>query len=152
MRSQTYCSLKKPLSLHAVLWKSVLSWIHLFLYPLLFTSLISLPICKASSDNHFAFLFFFFFLIYHNKLNTKKLKKSRQSVLYRHRKSIWENIKSISNFKNLSKLVIERNCIHLKKETTNYTISPQSSGPTEFLLSTFLFRFQLVCWYKNKIL
>jgi len=29
--------------------------------PLLFASLLSSAICKASSDNHFAFLLFFFF-------------------------------------------------------------------------------------------
>ena len=57
-----HCSLKKAfLSLCAVFWKSVFSWIHLFLSPLLFISILSLAICKASSDNHFAFLLFFFF-------------------------------------------------------------------------------------------
>jgi len=34
---------------------------YLSLSPLLFTSLCSSAICKASSDNHFAFLLFFFF-------------------------------------------------------------------------------------------
>ena len=54
-------SLKKAfLLLHAVLWKSVFSWIYLSLSPLLFTSLLSSSVCKASSDNHFAFLLFFF--------------------------------------------------------------------------------------------
>ena len=57
-----HCSLKKAfLSLHAVLWKSAFSWIYLSLSPLLFASLLSLAICKASSDNHFAFSLFFFF-------------------------------------------------------------------------------------------
>ena len=32
--------------------------VYLFLYPLPFTSLLSSGICKASSDNHFAFLHF----------------------------------------------------------------------------------------------
>ena len=60
--SFTHYSLKKAfLSLHAVLWNPAFSWIHLSLSPLLFASLLSLAICKASSDNHFAFLLFFFF-------------------------------------------------------------------------------------------
>ena len=56
-----HCSLKKSfLSLYAVLWKSAFSWAYVFLSPLLFASLLSLAICKASSDNHFAFLLFIF--------------------------------------------------------------------------------------------
>ena len=55
-------SLKKSfLSFHAVLWNSAFSWIYLSLSPLLFASLPSLAIYKASSDNHFAFLLFSFF-------------------------------------------------------------------------------------------
>ena len=55
-----HCSLKKPfLFLLAVLWDSAFSWIYLSLSPLLFTSLLSSAICKAFSDNHFAFLLFF---------------------------------------------------------------------------------------------
>ena len=58
----THYSLKKAfLSLHALLWNSAFSWIHLSLYPLLFASLLSLAICKTSSDDHFAFLLFFLF-------------------------------------------------------------------------------------------
>ena len=57
-----HCSLKKAfLLLHAVLWKSAFSWIYLSLSPLLIASLLSLVICKASSNNHFVFLLFFFF-------------------------------------------------------------------------------------------
>ena len=41
-------------------WNSAFSWIYLSLSPLPFTSLLFLAICKASSDNHFAFLCFFF--------------------------------------------------------------------------------------------
>ena len=48
------------LSLHALLRKSVFSWIYLSLSPLLFASLLSSAIYKASSDKHFAFLLFFF--------------------------------------------------------------------------------------------
>ena len=50
---------KAFLSLHAIFWNSAFSWIHLFLSPLLFASLLSSAICKGSSDNHclFAFLF-----------------------------------------------------------------------------------------------
>ena len=57
-----HCSLKKTfLSLCAVPWKSAFSWIYLSLSPLLFASILSSAICKASSDNHFASLLFFFF-------------------------------------------------------------------------------------------
>ena len=37
------------------------SWVYLSLSPFLFTSLLSIAICKASSDSHLAFLHFFFF-------------------------------------------------------------------------------------------
>ena len=58
--SYSHCSLKKAvLSLLAVLWNSAFSWIYLSLSPLLFTSLLSSAICKAFSDNRFAFLLFF---------------------------------------------------------------------------------------------
>ena len=51
--------LKKTfLSLLAFLWNSAFKWIHLSFSPLLFTSLLFTAICKASSDNHFAFLHF----------------------------------------------------------------------------------------------
>ena len=42
-------------------WNPAFSWVYLSLSPLLFASLLSLSICKASSDNHFAFLHFYFF-------------------------------------------------------------------------------------------
>ena len=41
--------------------ESAFTWVNLSLSPLLFASLLSSVICKASSDNHFAFLRFFFF-------------------------------------------------------------------------------------------
>ena len=56
-----HCSLKKALSLLATLWNSAFNWLYLSLSPLLFTSLLSSAIQKASSDNHFTFLLFFFF-------------------------------------------------------------------------------------------
>ena len=57
-----HCSLKKAfLSLLTILWNSVFNWIYLSLSPLLFTSLLSSAICKASSASHFAFLHCFFF-------------------------------------------------------------------------------------------
>ena len=57
-----HCSLKKAfLSLPASLWNSVFNWMYFSLSPLLFASLHSSTICKASSGNHFAFLLFFFF-------------------------------------------------------------------------------------------
>ena len=59
-----HCLFKKPfLSLLAVFWNSAFSWVYLSLSPLLFASLLSSAIYKASSDNHFAFLYFFFFEI-----------------------------------------------------------------------------------------
>ena len=57
-----HCSLRKVfLSLLAILWSSEFGWMYLSLSPLLFTSLLASTICKASSDNYFAFLLFFFF-------------------------------------------------------------------------------------------
>ena len=53
--------LRRPSYLSLVLWNSAFSWVYLSLSPLLFISLLSSAICKASSDNHFAFLHFFFF-------------------------------------------------------------------------------------------
>ena len=47
------------LSLLATLWNSVFKWIYLSFSPLLLASLLFSAICKASSDNHFAFLLFF---------------------------------------------------------------------------------------------
>ena len=56
-----HCSLQKVfLSLLAILWNSEFSWIYRSLSPLIFMSLIFSTICKASSDNHFAFFHFFF--------------------------------------------------------------------------------------------
>ena len=55
-------SLRKAfLSLLAILWNSAFSWVYLSLSPLPFASLLFSAICKASSDNHFAFSHFFFF-------------------------------------------------------------------------------------------
>ena len=48
-----HCSFKKAfLSLLAILWNSGFSWVYLSLYLLVFTSILSSTICKASSDNH----------------------------------------------------------------------------------------------------
>ena len=44
----------------AILWNSAFSWVYLSLYSLPFAFLLFSAICKASSDNHFAFLQFFF--------------------------------------------------------------------------------------------
>ena len=57
-------SLRKALvSLLAILWNSAFKWVYLSFYPLPFTSLLFSAICKASSDNHFAFLHFFFLVM-----------------------------------------------------------------------------------------
>ena len=54
-------SLRKALlSLLAILWNSAFRWVYISLSPLPFASLLFSAICKASSDNHFAFLDFFF--------------------------------------------------------------------------------------------
>ena len=54
-------SLRKAfLSLLAILWNSAFKWVYLSFSPLFFSSLHVSAICKASSDNHFAFLHFFF--------------------------------------------------------------------------------------------
>ena len=54
-------SLKKAfLSFLAILWNSAFKWEYLSFSPLLFTSILFTAICKAFSDNHFAFLYFFF--------------------------------------------------------------------------------------------
>ena len=37
-----------------------MKWVYLSFSPLPFTSFLFSVICKASSDNHFAFLYFFF--------------------------------------------------------------------------------------------
>ena len=56
-----HCSLKKAfLFFLDILLNSAFNWLYLSLSPLLFTSLLSSTIHKASSDNHFAFLLFFF--------------------------------------------------------------------------------------------
>ena len=44
----------------AFLWSSAFKWVHLSFSPLPSASLLFSAICKASSDNHFAFLHFFF--------------------------------------------------------------------------------------------
>ena len=54
-------SLRKAfLSLLAILWNSAFKWVYLPFSPFLFASLLFSAICKASSDNHFAFLHFSF--------------------------------------------------------------------------------------------
>ena len=53
--------LRKALpSPHAILWNSAFRWIHLSFSPLPLASLLFSAVCKASSDNNFAFLQFFF--------------------------------------------------------------------------------------------
>ena len=54
-------SLKKAFSsLLAILWNSAFKWVYLSFSPLPLSSLLFTATCKASSDNHFAFLHFFF--------------------------------------------------------------------------------------------
>ena len=50
-------SLRKAfLSLFPILWNSAFKWVYLSFSPLPFASFLFSAICKASSDNHFAFL------------------------------------------------------------------------------------------------
>ena len=44
----------------AILWNSAFRWVYLSFSPLPLASLLFSAICKASSDNYFAFLHFFF--------------------------------------------------------------------------------------------
>ena len=51
---------KAFLSFLAILWNSAFKWVYLSFLPLPLASLLFTAICKASSDNHLAFLHFFF--------------------------------------------------------------------------------------------
>ena len=54
-------SLRKAFfSLLTILWNSAFRCLYLSFSPLLFASLLFTAICKASPDNHFAFLYFLF--------------------------------------------------------------------------------------------
>ena len=54
-------SLRKAfLSLLAILWNSAFKWVYLFFSPLPLAFLLFTTVCRASSNNHFAFLHFFF--------------------------------------------------------------------------------------------
>ena len=54
-------SLRKAfLSLLAILWNSAFKCVYLSFSPLPFSSLLFIAVCKASSNNHLAFLHFFF--------------------------------------------------------------------------------------------
>ena len=53
-------SLRKVLSLLAILWNSAFRWVYLSFSLLLFTSLLFTAICKASSDSQFLLLCIFF--------------------------------------------------------------------------------------------
>ena len=62
-------SLRKPfLSLLGILWNSAFRWVYLSFSPLPLASLLFSAICKASSDNHFAFLHFFFLIFFWSRL------------------------------------------------------------------------------------
>ena len=50
---------KAFLSVLAIVWNSFFKWVYLSFSPLLLASLLFSAICKASSDNHLAFLHFF---------------------------------------------------------------------------------------------
>ena len=66
------------LSLLAIFWNSAFKWVYLSFSPLPFTSLLFTAICKASSENHFAFLHFFFLK---KVLITASCKRSWTSVI-----------------------------------------------------------------------
>ena len=78
-----HSSLKKAfLPLLAIFWNSAFCWVYLSLYPLPFTSLLSSAVCKASLDNHFAFLHFFFFGIILVTISYTMLQASIHSSSY----------------------------------------------------------------------
>ena len=59
-----HCSVRNAfLCFLAILWNSAFKWVCLSFSPLPFTSILFSAICKASSDNHFAFLHFFFLVM-----------------------------------------------------------------------------------------
>ena len=60
LQSHSYQDTEAFLSLLGILWNSAFKMVYLFFSLLPFTSLLFIAICKASSDNHFAFLHFFF--------------------------------------------------------------------------------------------
>ena len=51
---------KEGFSVLAVLWNFAFKWVYLSFSPLPLASLLLSAICKASSDNHFAFFAFLF--------------------------------------------------------------------------------------------
>ena len=53
-------SLKKPFVSLLAIWNSAFKWVYLSFSPLPLASLIFSAICKASSENHFAFFAFLF--------------------------------------------------------------------------------------------
>ena len=56
-----HCPLKEAiLSLFDILWNFAFRLLYLSFSPLLFSSLLFIAICKASSDNHYALLTLFF--------------------------------------------------------------------------------------------
>ena len=60
-----HCSLKRAfLSFLAIFWNSEFNQMYFSLSLLLFASLFQSAICKASSDNHFAFLLLLFFVFH----------------------------------------------------------------------------------------
>ena len=60
LQSHSYQDTEAFLSLLGILWNSAFKMVYLSFSLLRFTSLLFIAICKASSDNHFAFLHFFF--------------------------------------------------------------------------------------------
>ena len=48
---------KSFISLLAIRWNSAFKWVYLSFSPFPFISLLFIAVCKAFSDNHFAFLF-----------------------------------------------------------------------------------------------
>ena len=65
------------ISLLAILCNSAFRWVYVSFSPLPLASLLLSAICKASSDNHFAFLHFFFLWLF---LITASYTMSRTSV------------------------------------------------------------------------
>ena len=95
-------SLRKAfLSLLVTLWNTAFKWVYISFSPLPFASLLFTAICKASSDNHFAFLHFFFLGLLSFSIS------GRQTENHNHRKlaNLITRTTALSNSMKLSHAV-----------------------------------------------
>ena len=96
---------KTFLPLLAILWNSTFKWVYLSFSPLLLTSFLISAVCKAFSDNHFAFLHFFFFEMVlitasctmlgtsiHSSLGTLSIRSNPLNLFKGHGGEFWKNM------------------------------------------------------------